>query len=120
MMLSDPKLKEQGAVPPPAKGSYVYRLSDGRKIVYTATLRIEDLAKRKGGAFDPVYHRNDGTFWLTPEEGQDALGVVFRETGIKEALIGLAEPKKVEKKIDAKIEAAPATPTPGEAPPTSD
>lgn len=108
MQNSEPQIKEQGAVDSPAKGAFVYRLNDGRKIAYTATLRVEDLSKRKGGGFDPVYHRKDGTFWLTPEEGSDTFGVVIRETGSREAFIGIAEPKKPEKK-DATIITAPAT-----------
>lgn len=106
-MLSEIGCKEQGAIPPPPKGSFVYRLSDGRKIAYTAVLKIEDLSTRKGGGFDPVYQHKDRKFWLTPEEGSNAFGVVIRETGIKEAFVGLAEPKKVEKKNDRNTSTPP-------------
>lgn len=112
MMQSETEYEEQGAVPAIKSGAFVYRLSDGRKIVYTATLRIEDLSKRKGGGFDQVYRHKDKTYWLTPEEELDVFGVVIRETGIKEAFVGLAEPPKV--KVHAAKPAAPA-----EAPPTA-
>ncbi len=108
-MLSDTELQEQGAIPAPKPGAFVYRLSDGRKITYTATIRIEDLSNRKGGGFDKVYRHKDNTFWLRPGEELDVFGVVIRETGIKEAFVGLAELPK------AKINAP--KPAPAEAPP---
>lgn len=99
MMHSDTEYKEQGAVPPPPKGAYIYRLSDGRKISYTANLRIEDLSTRKGGRCDLVYRHKDNTFWLVPAEDSSVFGVVIRETGkAKEAFVGIAEPPKKEKK----------------------
>lgn len=110
-MVSDTELGEQGAIPAPKAGNFVYRLSDGRKITYTATLRIEDLSTRKGGRFDLVHRHTNNTYWLTPAEGSDVIGVVIRETGIKEAFIGLAEPPKKVAKKDVKPEAgAPVQP----------
>lgn len=94
--------QEQGAVPAPPKGSFVYRVDGGRKITHAGTVKIADLALRKGGTFSPFYRHKDGTFWLTPEpELPMMLGVVIRETGIKEAYVGFAELRRIEKK-DAK------------------
>jgi hypothetical protein len=99
MISSESEIKEQGAVPAPPKGAYIYRLSDGRRITYTATIRVEDLSNRKGGGCDLIHRHKDNTFWLTPAEGSDVFGIVIRETGkVKEAFVGIAEPPKKEKK----------------------
>lgn len=91
--------EEQGAVPPPPKGAFIYRLGDGGRITYTATIRVEDLSSRKGGGFDLIHRHKDGTYWLTPAEESHVFGVVIRETGkSKEAFVGIAEPPKKEKK----------------------
>lgn len=101
MMVSEDgvQYEDQGAIRAHQRGAFIYRLSDGRKIAYTANLRIEDLQIRKGGGCDLVHRHKDNTFWLTPSEGSSVYGIVIRETGkTKEAFVGIAEPPKPEKK----------------------
>lgn len=57
-----------------------FKLSDGRPLIQTMQAPVHGLAKRKGGAFDPVYLDAGGEVWMDASKGT-MIGVVIADNG---------------------------------------